>query len=190
MLIYYSYTCQTDSTKVQFLVRLMLSVAMDTRNTMYFGKWAILLAIFWLLLSGFLKTLLLLFGIVSVVLVVLAIKRMDEVDQHPYKFDVGPKMIGYIGWLFWEILKSSLGVTKRIWLSPKDLTPSVTKLPVKDIPPEKRVAYANSVTLTPGTLSVDLDDKEITVHALEKESVSSIENDSIAQKIIRLWGRK
>lgn len=157
---------------------------------MYFGKWAILLAIFWLLLSGFLKTLLLLFGVISVFLVVLAIKRMDEVDQQPYKFDLGPKMLGYIAWLFWQILASSLGVTKRIWFSSKKLTPAVTKLPVKDIPEEKRVAYANSVTLTPGTLSVDLDDKELTVHALNKDSVADVENDSIARQIKNLWGRK
>lgn len=157
---------------------------------MYIGKWALLLAVFWLLLSGFLKTLLLIFGVISVFLVIVVIKRMDAMDKEQKAFDFGPKMLGYIGWLTSEIVKSSLDVTKAIWGSPDKISPSIAKLDVSDLPEDKRVVYANSITLTPGTLSVDLDENQVTVHALHKDSIKSLEEGSMSSKIKSTWGSR
>lgn len=161
---------------------------MDSKNTMYFGKWAILLAIFWLLLSGFLKTLLLIFGVISVFLVIVVIKRMDDIDHKPNSFEFGPKMLGYIGWLMGQIVISSLEVTRLVWGASQKVSPTIEKLSVADLPQDKRVAYANSITLTPGTLSVDLDDDEVTVHALHEDSIASLKNGSMSSKIKKVWG--
>lgn len=161
---------------------------MDSKNTMYFGKWAILLAIFWLLLSGFLKTLLLIFGVISVFLVIVVIKRMDDIDHKPSSFELSPKMLGYITWLMGQIVTSSLEVTRLVWGATKNVSPTIDKLSVVDLPQDKRVAYANSITLTPGTLSVDLDDNEITVHALHADSIASLKEGSMSSKIKKLWG--
>lgn len=155
---------------------------------MYLGKWAILLAIFWLLLSGFLKTLLLFFGLISVILVLVVIKRMDDTDHKPNSFEFGPKMLGYIGWLMGQIVTSSIEVTRLVWGSPNNVSPSIAKLPVADLPKDKRVAYANSITLTPGTLSVDLDDNEVTVHALHQDSIASLREGSMSSKVKNVWG--
>jgi multicomponent Na+:H+ antiporter subunit E len=153
---------------------------------MYLGKWAILLAIFWLLLSGFLKPLLLIFGVISVLLVLVVIKRMNDIDHEHMSFEFSPKMFGYIGWLIGQIVASSIQVTKLVFT--KDISPAIAKLPVDDLPEEKRIVYANSITLTPGTLSVDLDDKKVTVHALQKDSIQSLKDGDMSSKIKKVWG--
>jgi multicomponent Na+:H+ antiporter subunit E len=164
----------------------MDSKTMDSKYKTYLAVWAILLTVFWLLLSGFFKTLLLIFGIISVILVLVVIKRMDAIDKDHHCFDMSPKMFGYIGWLFGQIVISSLQVTKAVFS--KDISPTIAKLPVDDLPEDKRVVYANSITLTPGTLSVDLDDKEITVHALQKDSITGLKNGDMSSKIKKVWG--
>jgi len=52
------------------------------------------------------------------------------------------------------------------------------------------VLYANSITLTPGTLSVDLDENELTVHALQKSSIDELKEGGMEKKISSIWGSK
>ena len=159
---------------------------MDSKNNTYSIIWAILLAAFWLLLSGFYKNLLLIFGVISVILVLVVIKRMDTFDKVHRCFDISPKMFGYLGWLLGQIVLSSIQVTKVVFS--KDISPAIAKLPVDDLPAGKRVVYANSITLTPGTLSVDLNDKEVTVHALQGDSITALKKGDMSSKIIKVWG--
>ena len=141
---------------------------------MHLLKWSVLLSIFWLLLSGFIQPLLLSFGAVSVAIVVYILYRMDFVDDEPKEIGSGPQIIVYIGWLFGQIISSSIHVTKLIWGSSDKLSPSLARIPANNIKPKNRVLYANSITLTPGTLSVDLEEGEVTVHALQKESIEEL----------------
>lgn len=156
---------------------------------MHIGKWAILLIIFWLLLSGFLQPLLLSFGAVSVALVLWILHRMDTVDKETQVMRSGHRMLGYLLWLLGQIISSSIHVTKLIWSSNQKLAPTLDKIPASDIPPEKRVLYANSITLTPGTLSVDLEDGEVTVHALQSESIEKLKQKAMETKITDTWGK-
>ena len=157
---------------------------------MHIGLWAVVLSLFWLLLSGYIQPLLLSFGAISVFLVVLVVKRMDDVDQELKQLSFGFSIFRYIPWLLKEIFTSSIHVTKLIWSSPDKLTPTLSKVSVQNVPKEKRVLYANSITLTPGTLSVDLEDGEVTVHALQASSIEEIKEGGMEQKITGLWGAK
>ena len=155
---------------------------------MRISLWAVLLFLFWLLLSGFIQPLLLSFGVVSVAIVLVVIKRMDAVEGEPKNFKLGFSVLRYIPWLIGQIIVSSIEVTKLIW-GPKDkLSPVLAKVSAKNIPPHKRVLYANSITLTPGTLSVDLEDDEMTVHALQASSIEEIKEGDMERKITGLWG--
>ncbi len=157
---------------------------------MHIGKWAILLSIFWLLLSGYLQPLLLSFGLVSVGLVLYVLHRMDYVDQEPKQMSSGHRMIRYLFWLLGQIVSSSIHVTKHVWGSTDKLSPSLAKISAENIPKNKRVLYANSITLTPGTLSVDLEGGEITVHALQESSIQELKQGGMEQKITDIWERK
>ena len=156
---------------------------------MYFTKWAILLSIFWLLLSGYIHPLLLGFGVASVAVVLLILKRMDDIDKEPLEIGTGLNFIQYLPCLFGQIIRSSIQVTQLIWGSPRKLTPALGKVREKDIPQHKRVLYANSITLTPGTLAVDLVDDELTVHALQESSVDELANSDMERKIVSIWGK-
>ena len=155
---------------------------------MHITKWAILLSVFWLLLSGFIQPLLLSFGVVSVAIVVYVLKRMDDVDQEPRHLAMGHQIVRYLTWLFGQIISSSVHVTKLVWGRSNQVSPALTKINAKNVSPKNRVLYANSITLTPGTLSVDLEDGEITVHALQKSSLDELKGGEMERKITGIWG--
>lgn len=157
---------------------------------MHIGLWVVVLSLFWLLLSGYMQPLLLSFGAISVFLVVLVVKRMDDVDQELKQLSFGLSIFRYIPWLVKEIITSSINVTKLIWGSPKDLSPTLAKISLSKIPKEKRVLYANSITLTPGTLSLDIDKDEITVHALQATSIEELKAGAMENKIAGLWSKE
>ena len=155
---------------------------------MHMTKWTILLSTFWLLLSGYIQPLLLGFGAVSVIVVLFVLKRMDDVDQEKQEIGTGLRLIRYTPWLIGQILSSSLQVTKLIWGSPNKVSPSLAKISADNIPPDRRALYANSITLTPGTLSVDIVDDEIIVHALQESSIEELKQKAMEKKIIQIWG--
>lgn len=157
---------------------------------MHITKWAILLSLFWLLLSGYIQPLLLGFGVVSVFLVLLVLTRMDKVDQERHEIGTGLNLIRYIPWLIGQIIKSSIQVTKLIWASPDNVSPSLATIKAENIPANRRALYANSITLTPGTLSVDLVEDEVTVHALHKSSIDELEQEAMERKITQIWGKQ
>ena len=154
---------------------------------MHIVKWAILLCVFWLMLSGFFQPLLLIFGVVSVLLVLLVIQRMDSADKEPAAIGTGHQILRYLTWLIGQIIISSLHVTKLVWGSASNLSPTLVKVSAKRVADSKHVLYANSITLTPGTLSVDLTPDELTVHALQASSVKDLDGGDMEQQITKIW---
>ena len=130
------------------------------------------------------------FGAVSVIIVLYVLKRMDEVDNERQKIGTGFQLIRYFPWLFVQIVKSSIQVTKLIWGSSENISPVLEKISAQDVPMKSRVLYANSITLTPGTLSVDLVDGEVTVHALQKSSIEELKEGLMQRKLTDIWGGK
>jgi len=157
---------------------------------MHILKWSVLLSVFWLLLSGFIQPLLLSFGVISVAIVILLVTRIDKVDRKPKTFRTDHRIFRYVLWLMKEMLTSSIQVTKHIWGSTDKLEPTLAKIPANKVPQDTRVLYANSITLTPGTLSVDLDENELTVHALQKSSIDELKEGGMEKKISSIWGSK
>lgn len=157
---------------------------------MHIGKWAGLLSIFWLLLSGYIEPLLLSFGVISIVIVLFVLKRMDAVDKEPMTVNINHKTFRYFIWLIAQIAQSSLHVTKLVWGASDKLSPTLAKLPIDTASPKHHVLYANSITLTPGTLCVDLKSNEITVHALQEASIDSLGEGKMESKITQMLGEK
>ena len=155
---------------------------------MYITRWTILLSVFWLLLSGFIQPLLLSFGAISVIVVLVVLQRMNDVDQKQQPLGTGLPLVRYLPWLFGQIVSSSLHVTKLIWGSAEKVSPSFAKIDIKEVPDNCHALYANSITLTPGTLSVDLVDGVVSVHALQKSSIETIKQGAMQRKIAAIWG--
>ncbi|WP_424984383.1 Na+/H+ antiporter subunit E [Microbulbifer sp. S227A] len=129
---------------------------------------AIFLSALWLLMSGLFKPLLLVFGAVSVLLVVYVLHRMDRVDEDRVALPLGPvASLRYFLWLLVEIAKANWAVTKIV-LSPRmPITQHLFAVPYTQKSDVGQVIFANSITLTPGTLTVETDLGYFLVHALD-----------------------
>jgi multicomponent Na+:H+ antiporter subunit E len=93
------------------------------------------------------------------------------------------KFIPYGFWLIIQILKSNIDVCKRI-LDPKlPINPQLVKIKSTQASNLAKVIYANSITLTPGTISIDLDGSEIEVHSLSKKGVAGLKKGIMDKKI-------
>lgn len=121
----------------------------------------------WLLMSGLFKPMILAFGAFSVAFALFVARRTDAVDgcRVPIELKVFAS-IGYFFWLLVEIAKANWAVTKII-LSPKmPIRQHLFRAPYTQRTDLAQTIYANSITLTPGTITVEIDDWDFLVHAL------------------------
>jgi multicomponent Na+:H+ antiporter subunit E len=136
---------------------------------------AIALAAFWVLLSGYFTPFLLSLGAASVAAVVwFTDRRMKVLDTEGHPIHLGPRALTYWPWLAWEIAKSGWDVTKRILHPGLPISPRLVRVSADQASDVGRVIYANSITLTPGTISLELGEGEILVHALSRESAEGL----------------
>jgi len=129
----------------------------------------IVLVAYWLMLSGYLhKPVLLIMGVLSILIVLGLSIRMKilDVETAPY---INVKALGYFVWLFIEIIKANMAVVKAVLSPHMEISPKITKVPMKQSTDLGRVTFANSITLTPGTIAVEMSDDKILVHALLSE---------------------
>ena len=85
-------------------------------------------------------------------------------------------MVGYLFVLLWEILKANMATIRLIFSEKYEREPVLVTFKTSLKSPVLRVLLANSITLTPGTITVSLQDDEYTVHALDKELADGIED--------------
>ena len=124
----------------------------------------------WLLLSGHYTGLLLSLGFISALGVSLIAARMGVLDREGLPLDILLRLPRVTLWLVWEILKSNWGVVKVI-LNPSLAKPQLVNVKATQKTAAGLVSHANFITLTPGTVSVDVDeaDNTILVHGLTAE---------------------
>ena len=138
-------------------------------------KLALVLACVWVLLSGILSPLLLGLGLASSLAVAWLVARADRRDGDPVPFALRiGRLARYLLWLAWEIVKTNVDVSRRILSPGLPIAPAVRWLPASQRSELGRVVYADSITLTPGTLSIDLRDGWVEVHALNEESLDDL----------------
>lgn len=144
------------------------------------------LFVFWLLLSGHYTPFLLSVGLASsLVIVWLSARLMSVVDRegHPIHLSIGA--FTYWPWLSWEIAKSAWDVTKRI-LDPKlPISPVLVRIKASQRTAVGRVTYGNSITLTPGTITLELEGDNLLVHALTRDSAESLRGGAMDRRVSR-----
>ncbi|SCA54965.1 Cation antiporter [Candidatus Terasakiella magnetica] len=143
----------------------------------------VFLYVFWFLLSGHTEPLLLGFGAISCTLVVYIAHRMDVIDHEGHPSHISFKILPYWIWLCWEIVKANIDVAKVI-LSPKmPISPVMFKTKASQKRELGQVIYANSITLTPGTVAVGLEDGVLEIHALTKEGAEGVLTGEMDRKV-------
>jgi multicomponent Na+:H+ antiporter subunit E len=106
-------------------------------------------------------------------------------DILPKNIKVNHNFIFYFFWLIKEIISSSLSVIKIIW-SKNDVRPTFEWIDTKQQSDIGLVIYANSITLTPGTVTLDIKDNMLLVHALEQISIDHLKHGEMDQRVKRI----
>ncbi len=130
---------------------------------------ALALTATWLTLSGYFKPMLLTLGVISIIFVVAMTARMKIMDEETAPYMTLPQTLSYFVWLFREIIKANIQVVRAVLKPDMEVSPTLTKIPLPQKNDISKVMFANSITLTPGTVSVMIKEDHILVHALLSE---------------------
>ena len=99
-----------------------------------------------------------------------------------------PHIVVYVVVLLAEIIRSNLAITKLV-LSPHiDVEPCLVKFRTGLKTDVARVALANSITLTPGTITVSLEGDNLLVHALNRDIADGLEGSMFERLLSRMEG--
>ena len=127
---------------------------------------AVALAAIWATLSGRTEGLLVILGAVSILVVVVLVGQMELIDGETAAFHRFPALLVYWGWLGGEIVKANIAVVGAVLRVDLDVTPRLFRVRASQKSDFGRAIFANSITLTPGTVTVDIGGDEFIVHAL------------------------
>jgi len=152
---------------------------------------AVTLFLFWLLLSGFFDApFLLVMGVASAVCVALLARRMDVIDHEGHPVHLGAGALWYWPWLLKEIVKSAWSVT-RVILDPRlPIDPSMVRFRPGQRTQVGLAVHANSITLTPGTISIEVGPDEFLVHALTREGAEGVLSGDMDARVSRFEGSR
>jgi len=143
------------------------------------------LFLFWLALSGHYVPFLIVAGAAASLFCVLAAERMRVVDEEGHPVNLALGTVTYYPWLFWEIAKSAWAVTKVVLRPRLAVTPTMTKVVASQKSGVGVVTYANSITLTPGTITTGIEGNVLTVHALMREGALDLESGGMDARVGR-----
>jgi multicomponent Na+:H+ antiporter subunit E len=163
--------------------------AKENGNVKYALALWVALAAVWMLWSGHTEPFMLLLGGGSCLFVIVCCRRMGILDGETVPLWLGIRpFLQYAPWLVKEICKANLDVTRRILARTLPISPTMTDVRPSQRTELGRVILANSITLTPGTVSVDVTDRAIRVHSLTVEGVVGDSLLEMDRRVHRLEG--
>lgn len=140
---------------------------------------------FWLLLSGIYTPFLVGSGLAAALAVAALARRMDVADREGQPFHLGPAALAYWPWLAKEILLSGWRVA-RIILHPRlPISPALVRFRPSQSSALGLVTHANSITLTPGTVTIEAGHDEFLVHALTREGAAGLAGSEMDRRVRR-----
>ena len=148
----------------------------------------IVLYVFWVLLSGYFEPFLLAAGAGSALCVVLLSRRMRIVDREGHPIQMIASIVLYWPWLIKEIAKSAWDVS-RIILDPRlPISPVLVRFKPSQQTQVGLATHANSITLTPGTITVEASQNEFLVHALTQAGGAGVIDSDMDRRVSKVEG--
>ena len=144
---------------------------------------ALFLASLWWVLSGYAKPLLLGYGVASVLFTVWLARRMRVIDEESHPLHLAWPLIRYWLFLLKEIVVSNVQVIKLILSPTSKIEPHFVQVEAHQNSDLGRTILANSITLTPGTVTVSISDQALLVHALTRESAQGVIDGALDQRV-------
>jgi len=144
------------------------------------------LAAAWLLWSGLYKPLLLALGAASCLTCFWLVRRMGYFEGEMFALRFSMRLFRYWLWLGREIFRSSLEVA-RVVLHPRlPISPRVVELQAESSHLFDHVILGNSITLTPGTLALDVHEGVIKVHTLTEDAARELMSGEMNRRVTGL----
>ena len=141
------------------------------------------LYVFWLLLSGYFTAFLMAAGAGSVLAVIWFARRMDVIDAEGHPVHLGWRIVAYWAWLSKEIVKSAWDVS-RIIIDPRlPISPTLVRFKPSQKTTVGLVIHANSITLTPGTITIEAEEVEFLVHALTRAGAEGVVTGDMDRRV-------
>lgn len=140
----------------------------------------------WCLLSGHYNGLLLSLGVLSCLLSFWIYMRVSSGVKHRIVNFNPVSQIKYVAWLAIEIVKSNIQVMEAI-LNPQKISPGFFEVDTGELDEIGKVIYANSITLTPGTVSVEVMDNSIQVHSLLESTRNDLLSNTMRDKVAQCY---
>jgi len=144
------------------------------------------LTVFWTLLSGYWIPLIIALGVGSIVLCVYIAHRLDVCDHEGHPIHLALPGLTYLPWLLKEIVLSNITVAKAILSG--NIQPQVLEVAATQSDELGQTVYANSITLTPGTISISLYEGDITVHSLLDETAEGLAGGEMNARVCKMMG--
>lgn len=143
---------------------------------------------FWLLLSGHLTGFLIMAGMGSAFVVVIVARRMEVVDREGMPVQAAAAVITYWPWLAMQVAKSAWDVSRRILHPRLPISPTLVRFHPSQKTPIGLTIHANSITLTPGTITVEAKPGEFLVHGLTRNGARGVVDSKMDRRVSRLEG--
>lgn len=150
---------------------------------------ALLLIAAWVLWSGYLKPLLLGLGALSCVLTIWVVRRMGYFDDDTFAFHYDWRLLGFWAWLGREVVLSSIEVARVVLRRKVEVEPKVVDMDGSGLGPVDLALLGNSITLTPGTLTLDVYEGRLLVHALTPEGAAALQRGEMQRRVAALRKR-
>ena len=143
----------------------------------------IALYLFWLVLSGYFTLFLMSAGAACAFAVVWFARRMDVIDAEGHPVQLGWRIVAYWIWLSKEIAKSAWEVS-RIIVDPRlPISPTMVSFKPSQKTTVGLVIHANSITLTPGTITIDIGKGGFVVHALTRAGAEGVTSGDMDRRV-------
>lgn len=148
----------------------------------------LLFFVIWIIFNGQLTLEIALFGVgISAVMYWFICKFFDySIKREVINIKLFGYVIKYVVVLVWEIIKANIQVIKMIGTSRYELEPALLTFHIELKTESARVLLANSITLTPGTITVALDGDEYMVHCLDKSFGVGIDKSVFVEMLTKM----
>ena len=142
---------------------------------------------FWILCSGYFDPLHLGFGLVCTALVTAwSADLLLPAGRAPGTWTMARRGLAYLPWLLYQIVLANLHVVYLV-IFPRELRPQIVRFRPRLGSDVALVALANSITLTPGTVTLDIEDGQFWVHAVSDKVAADLREGDMERRVAHVF---
>ena len=144
---------------------------------------ASLIAFYGMLSGQFHSFYLMMAGVVSAAAITALAKQLRILDDEGLPLRYWLRTALYLPWLMWQVILANIDVAKQVWRPSLDISPRMIRVPHELETAYGIATYANSITLTPGTVTVEIGEREFLVHALTKQAADDLLSGEMHRRV-------